>query len=160
MQVGDSTPVTSALGATQAPPVHPAVRQSGNGRATEHDRRGGGERDGGASFRANLDAALPNDLDTRPATQQMQRVKTAAEAPRPERRPAADAIEIEAAESAQLFADTLNTARAGKSQDSAAEMMPTTAQQRHRTVAHQYAQNFFSVGGTFAARGDQLEVSA
>ena len=157
MQVGDSTPITPTVNPAHILPVRPAVRQSGDGRPTERDRRDSA-RDDGQSFRATLDATRPESAAVQVGLTRSPQA-TSPEVLRPERRPASANVEIDARESAQLYADTMNTSRGDSPlHDGPAEVASTITQQ-HRSAAHQYAQSFFSVGGTFAARGDKLEVS-
>src|SRR5947209_2394456 len=107
MQVGDPTVVASAVSSAQVLPVRPAVREAGEGRTTERDRREAA-RDGGTSFRATLDAALPEGFSAQSAVLQRSQAEAAPEAQRREKRPTSTNIEIDGSESAQLFSDRMN----------------------------------------------------
>ena len=159
MQVGEPTLIMPAGNAVQVLPLRLVVRQSADDRTTERDRRDGA-RGSDVSFRAELDAAMPEGSAAQFVSSQPQQSGFAAETSRPEKRPSSADFEIDSREGAELFADTQNASRAEAPVHDGSSEIPTTLSQQYRSVAHQYAQRFFSIGGTLAARGDKLEVSA
>jgi hypothetical protein len=156
MRIGDPTPITPTVNSAPVAPARTAVRQTGDGRAAERDRRAGA-RDDGQNFRATLDAALQR-VAAQPVPKQPLQADLALETPRPEKRPLSTNIEIDGGESAQLYADRHNVVRGEEPYDGSAETSAARAQP-YRSVTHHYAQSFFSTEGTFAARGDKLEIS-
>jgi hypothetical protein len=167
MNVGDYTTVTTAY----VPPVIPAanqpVRPAADGSSAARDRRDGNNAAGrGANFRAALDAAIsadPSQDAPQPATSQSASTTTAAV--RPEKRPSAS-VELDAKESAALYraaqhraasTDKAESSNESSASDEGADPVPV---RRYFDASRQYAQRFFSVGGTFAARGESLELRA
>ncbi|TAL01507.1 MAG: hypothetical protein EPO08_10150, partial [Rhodospirillaceae bacterium] len=169
MQVIDPTTVTPISGA----PVLPVAPLPASPTGTA-DRRSGGQdsrQQAGYSssrFRAALDAAtvagfgrVSDGAETAPET-------AAPFQGTPSSRTSASSQELNAADTTALYqAVRAYTAGASASPagststaaEPAAPPSPTSIRQA-QTAATRYAQSFFSVGGTFAARGDTLELSA
>ena len=171
MQVIDPTTVTPLKG-TPILPVAPVPTSSVTPVGTaEKKGNGQGARqqlgNSGARFRATLDAATVAGLghisgDTPAVTE-----STAPfEGTTPSRIPPASQ-ELNAADTPELYraARAYAAGTAASQTESVAASAPTaqagpTVRQQALIAATRYAQSFFSVGGTFAARGDTLELSA
>lgn len=151
MKVADSTFVTP----TAVPPVIPtaveAVRPIVDGGRAARDRRDTAEQQQGkgTSFRAALDAASVGGLgEAFAAFSGTSAART--DAPRPERRPTGR-VELDAKEADSLYrAAQIRSAPAGD----------LKVAREHFAASRQYAQRFFSVDGTYAARGESLEMRA
>lgn len=151
MKVADSAFVTP----TAVPPVIPvaaeAVRPILDGSKASRDRRDTAEQQQGkgTSFRAALDAATVGGLGEA-FTALGSSTSRSSEAPRPERRPTGR-LELDAAEADGLYRAA--QVRATSSGDAGRA-------REYFAASRQYAQRFFSVGGTHAARGESLELRA
>ncbi len=156
MKVADSAFVTpTAVTPTAVPPVIPvaaeAVRPILDGSKASRDRRDTAEQQQGkgTSFRAALDAATVGGLGEA-FTALGSSTSRSSEAPRLERRPTGR-LELDAAEADGLYRAA--QVRATSSGDAGRA-------REYFAASRQYAQRFFSVGGTHAARGESLELRA
>ena len=161
MKVADSAIVTpTAVTPTAVPPVIPvaaeAVRPILDGSKASRDRRDTAEQQQGkgTSFRAALDAATVGGLGEAftalGSSTSRSSTSRSSEAPRLERRPTGR-LELDAAEADGLYRAA--QVRATSSGDAGRA-------REYFAASRQYAQRFFSVGGTHAARGESLELRA
>jgi len=169
------TPLQDAPVIPVAPLPAAAIPSSGN--ADSKPSSGGQNRqqqsgsNSGARFRSVLDAATVAGLGLRfaSASGRSSAAANAAATQRQQRTPSSDSQELNGADAAELYrAVRAYKASAGgkqvEAQSDAAEESDGTSEpvspQHALAATSRYAQSFFSVGGTFAARGETLELSA
>jgi hypothetical protein len=158
MQVGDTTILMPVIVPPEIPAVRPPVRQTGDGRSADRDKRGTPDDQRRADFRAALDAAT-GDLFTQPQTLTTE-TRLGAQESYVQKLPA-EQIELNGDDTSNLYTAALTRPRDDyTSTDETSADSVQLPKQQFRAVTQQYAQRFFSVGGTFAARGDSLEVRA
>jgi hypothetical protein len=150
MVIGDPATITPVVVPPALPAAAPRLREAEDGSAAARDRRGPGDGESGTTFRAALDAAGGGGagiVDPLGTTGQASPSATQRAERRPGERP-----ELDGAVTPGLF-------DAGAAGQSAADGKVQVAQE-HFSASRRYAQAFFAVGGTFAARGETLEVRA
>jgi hypothetical protein len=158
MQVGDTTILTPVIVPPDVTAVRPPVRQTGDGRSADRDKRGTPDDQRRADFRAALDTAT-GDIFNQSQTLTTE-TRLGAQESYVQKLPA-EQVELSGDDTSDLYTAALNRTRDEdtSTDDTFSDSVRLPAQQ-FRAATQQYAQRFFSVGGTFAARGDSLEVRA
>jgi hypothetical protein len=172
MQVTDPTTVTSVNSAPVLP-VTPLPTSAVSATKAAGRKSGGGQNAGqqagysSSRFRAALDAATVAGFGRISAAAD-NTVESATTSSGPPSRTPPASQEIDAEDTPELYqaarayaAGASDSSSESESVDDEPTASPSPISLRYaQTAATRYAQSFFSVGGTFAARGDTLELSA
>ncbi|MBL8628841.1 MAG: hypothetical protein JNM81_04385 [Rhodospirillaceae bacterium] len=158
-----------------SPPSHPIpnIRQTpiqpGTDRARSNDRQQKDQANGGTAFRAELDAveSAAEKFAAEVSARRAERKAAAQDkSARTEKRPDPNPAEVDAADSADLFARTQgvqarsSNAQSNNNTDAADGPTHIPASHEFLLAASRYAERVFAQGGAYAKPGESLELTA